>query len=166
MQRFSRQNWRASHCRKDARPCRKAGRRAFPFPSLGRVPGPAGPGFSQPGQASVGSKEGPGCRADPHEKLAEPRRVVVPGGAGALRDERALATPRFRSCAPPPGTGRLLAAAQRPGRATRVKFSLSPSSAAQAELRPRSWEGLPRTGPGNDDGTSAGSGSLSLARWS
>lgn len=29
MQHFSRQNWLASHCRKGARPCRKAGKRAF-----------------------------------------------------------------------------------------------------------------------------------------
>lgn len=92
----------------------------------------------------------------PVRKLAEPRRVVVPGGAGALRDGHALATPRFRSCARPPGTWRLLAAAQRPGRATRSNSVCH----LKVRHRPRSWDGLLRTGPGNDDGTCAGSGSL------
>lgn len=38
MQHFSRQNWLASHCRKRARPCRKAGKRAF-HPSEARKGG-------------------------------------------------------------------------------------------------------------------------------
>lgn len=67
MQRFSRQNWSASHCRKRARPGRKAGRRAFRLARFGRWAAPGG---------GRGSPTGVSCA----------RALVRSGGAGGAGD--------------------------------------------------------------------------------
>lgn len=123
MLRFSRQNWMASRCRKRARLCRKARRRAFRFAKLGSSAAPPEAGAAapqvrlRPGFSGVCCGAGRRCRLPnaPLRKLSAPQRVGDPEtreasvrGAGCPPVGAATPVLRLRASICPatwPGTG-------------------------------------------------------------
>lgn len=150
MLRFSRQNWMASRCRKRARLCRKARRRAFRFAKLGSSAAPPEAGAAapqvrlRPGFSGVCCGAGRRCRLPnaPLRKLSAPQRVGDP--------ETREASVRGAVCVHPWAPRRRFCAsehlsARRPGRGpdrtVRASNCLSRWSEAQTGCGGRGWEG-------------------------